>query len=728
MLEKNKELLSKQAYEYGQSVDWDKYRIVEFAESCYTTVDQVIKWARSYIEKNLAEDEYSNVSKKIDRNFLRNAVTVENKKELEKKYNICESFVYSPVAIKNFILDNSKKNINPEKELDFEYSKLRLDAREYAIKYLGISSTIYEKYVLKIKIIEEQERIHFEKYQRLLAANNLDSIVNALEDNSINLEGLNNFLKRYYDIHLEDINTPLNTKYGLENKFFEDNSFIERTLNKLSKKEYYKSLKKQRDTFLKEIYDYCIQIDFDKSKIKKLAEEYQTEWKQIVNWAQRYAKAYLPSEEFQKLNSSIKEKFAKKPTVCVGIKLPYINSILYNELGKKTYLLWENEYDKRIILLKIFNICKSVCFDEEAIKHESERFGIDPQLFMSCAEECALKYENLTKENFILYKEKIKNEDKNKIKKIHEKYSYIDLCKRLHATNELNEIINIIEEAKKNIPNFYLGKQLGERHSIRDIVNIYLPSEENVASQLMYKINLYKQYMENLNNNKTIEEQNNINNERKLHLAQAIIKKYIDDEDLLVDDFCNKYEIDRNEFYKYLGIIKKQDINLWNLYNSKTEKVKKKIYAILHQKIDQITKNIKFGIEENGIRRPFNILDYYLITNMTAKEMLYICQNSIPENELWIIEKFFEENKDGMSHNENEKRNILKETHIVDCQLDENNELMIETGRVFTDEEKMMIFNYLSSNKIPINLKTYGLAYKKYLDGTLEINSHKKSK
>lgn len=64
MLKKNKELLFKQAYEYGVSVNWDKYCILEFAESYYTSVEQIIKWIVIYIKENFKEEESNILLKK----------------------------------------------------------------------------------------------------------------------------------------------------------------------------------------------------------------------------------------------------------------------------------------------------------------------------------------------------------------------------------------------------------------------------------------------------------------------------------------------------------------------------------------------------------------------------------------------------------------------------------------------------------------------------------------
>ena len=105
MLEKNKQLLFKQTYKYCQSVDWNKYRIVEFAESCYTTVDQVIKWATIYLKSGLELDgaAYDMLSKSLENNLNKYKETAIIKKELEKKYKLCEHFKYSSKTIKKYL-------------------------------------------------------------------------------------------------------------------------------------------------------------------------------------------------------------------------------------------------------------------------------------------------------------------------------------------------------------------------------------------------------------------------------------------------------------------------------------------------------------------------------------------------------------------------------------------------------------------------------------------------
>ena len=70
----------------------------------------------------------------------------------------------------------------------------------------------------------------------------------------------------------------------------------------------------------------------------------------------------------------------------------------------------------------------------------------------------------------------------------------------------------------------------------------------------------------------------------------------------------------------------------------------------------------------------------------------------------------------------------MKEKVEVNHQLDKNGMPIPGTGEIFDDESKSKIINYLRENNIPLNMKTYTLARRRYINGTLIIESKNKVK
>ena len=91
--------------------------------------------------------------------------------------------------------------------------------------------------------------------------------------------------------------------------------------------------KVERNILLKKIFDYCIKVNWQKTKLDELARELGTTRTDLRKLAKRYAKEILSSEEYKNLCEEVDEivDFERKDT---KTKLSIVNPILLKKTGK----------------------------------------------------------------------------------------------------------------------------------------------------------------------------------------------------------------------------------------------------------------------------------------------------------------------------------------------------------------------------------------------------------
>lgn len=82
----------------------------------------------------------------------------------------------------------------------------------------------------------------------------------------------------------------------------------------------------------------------------------------------------------------------------------------------------------------------------------------------------------------------------------------------------------------------------------------------------------------------------------------------------------------------------------------------------------------------------------------------------------------------GITDNPNVIKQIMSAKVIINYQKDKKGNPIPGTEEIFPNEEKIKIINYLKQHQIPLNLKTYNLAYNRYKNGILDLNPSNKAK
>ena len=303
--------------------------------------------------------------------------------------------------------------------------------------------------------------------------------------------------------------------------------------------------KKEKELVLKYIYEYCIKANWEDNELKKLATKLNIPISKLKNIAKKYAKDTLSNKEYESLNKHINEIITSNLEI-KKITLPQINPILEKLLGKKTYLLWENEEEKELVLKYIYNHCNEIKFSKEKVEQFSNWLGIHPYKISEFYKEYTLKYLKWTKEEYHIKRcEYLRN-----IKHIPETKKIYDGL--LNAIS-VEEIIQIIASSK-------LEFQVIE-NDIKNYVTKYHNGKSEIKENLENKIKIYIDYTSNLILS------NQVNTQEQIVVAITLVKLFVESKKSLTkDEFLQKKGINTKIFTNYLSLVMLNNFNLFNLY------------------------------------------------------------------------------------------------------------------------------------------------------------------
>lgn len=480
--------------------------------------------------------------------------------------------------------------------------------------------------------------------------------------------------------------------------------------------------KKDQELFLKKIYDYCTRVKWQKEKLDELAREINVHRSIIREWARKYAKEHFTPEEYKEIDKQINELTILDRNT-TKLKLSKQNPILFQTSGKITYQLWETKEEKEYVLKYIFDYCDKNNFNKQIIKSFAEWLGTTVTKIEEYYKQYTLEYLRWTpaqchakRMEYVQYNRK----NTYKIRETNSKKIYEQL---LNVTS-LEDITKIINSSNLNIETI--------KNSITDYVVVHHEGNQDIKQTLKSKIKMYTDYMATQNEeekqkNKELEQEKI--RQAQLPIAIATIMAFINNNNCdTIDIFCKKNNITKNIFLNYIELIKELDKTLFKKYDLKITVKQNETHSIITNQIKQIITYLKTGIKQHGIIRPFDLIDYYLLTKISLKDILTISKDIITTNEFSLLKKFVTQNIEGNNHNPNVINQIMSETVIINYQKDKKGNPIPGTEEIFSNEEKQKIINFLNQEQIPLNLKTYNIAYRRYRNGTIDLNITNKVK
>ena len=212
--------------------------------------------------------------------------------------------------------------------------------------------------------------------------------------------------------------------------------------------------------------------------------------------------------------------------------------------------------------------------------------------------------------------------------------------------------------------------------------------------------------------------------------AKKLIVDYLDNNgNNSIDFYCKTVGITKNEFNKDVEMIKEYSPELYERYFNKAQSVSANRYMALLASIKKLVNYIKNGIEEDGVIREFDVLDYYKATKFSFDDLIkFISDNNnrleLSNDDIRTIRIFIAKNKKFKAYTDRKKEVFVNSTIIMKVKIGDREEL-----KEFTKDELQAVIDYLETHKLPVNDKTTNLVCRKYASGKLDIfatNSKKK--
>lgn len=249
-------------------------------------------------------------------------------------------------------------------------------------------------------------------------------------------------------------------------------------------KNHYNS-KEDRELFLKKIYDYCMNVGWKRVKLDELAKLLDVDRAQVRIWARQYAYDYLSYDEYIEINQLI-DKLTKQDREITKLTLSKYNPILYQLKRKKTYLLWENEEEKELVLKYIYDLCEDYIYDSYKIDELSVWLGVTSSSIENFAKQYAVEYLGISNEQWHENRVKYGNIRRQKFYKNRDNNSK-QIYENLLKAKSLEEIILIIESSDFNVNVLY--SQLANYVIVHQNCNL------EIKELLRSKLKMYSDYI-----------------------------------------------------------------------------------------------------------------------------------------------------------------------------------------------------------------------------------------
>ncbi len=264
------------------------------------------------------------------------------------------------------------------------------------------------------------------------------------------------------------------------------------------------------------------------------------------------------------------------------------------------------------------------------------------------------------------------------------------------------------------------------RHGLTNFVTSYnVPNE--IRDEIFGKLKIYNDHL-TTDRNQTKEQEKEEEKNGKIKIATEVISAYARSDFESVGDYCNNVNLERKVFDKHLALVKENDEKTYNEFLQHEENIKNRVRDDLVSRTLKVIDMMKNGVVENGLKREFDLTDYYRYLPLGFDKMLRIVRDSINPEDYRNLGIYIGTIKNDKELSENDINGIYTMKTTVGVQFDNENKAIPGTGREITISEKQNIINYLKTNNIPVTNKTYDLVYRKWLSGNLVIEQEKDKK
>lgn len=355
-----------------------------------------------------------------------------------------------------------------------------------------------------------------------------------------------------------------------------------------------------------------------------------------------------------------------------------------------------------------FDLCIKTNFDEEALDEGARAYQIAKKTFKRIAYDYYLEAGPNDKKAYEKAFE-IKQTRTNEIKREQlflnsNRAKFIPLFDKLKELDDETQIIKLLslEEYKEAIENRVLrDAAYGYVYCLNN--NLSAKEKDDLCVSLRKKLAIYGYKKAKVKNN----HYDFVDSLVECFIAKRYISELVNKYNNNMELFCKAKGIKQNCISHYLYVLKKYDRLFYEKYKENAKKNEEEKNLEIAKKIMYL---IKYGIATNdGMIRNFNILDYYLITDMSFYKAFTYIKKFKNIEDIEIAREFFEKHKFVSPTSEN----LLLKARLI---LNVNN-----VQSEISYEEKAKAITYLKENNIPLSEPTYSIALKRILSGEVKI-------
>ncbi len=200
-------------------------------------------------------------------------------------------------------------------------------------------------------------------------------------------------------------------------------------------------------------------------------------------------------------------------------------------------------------------------------------------------------------------------------------------------------------------------------------------------------------------------------NRENLPKAKAMITQFVTGDYWSRNTYCQLEQVDLREFRRYLLLVGEYDLDLFEQYRAKIASDTAQRFRLLRRKARVITRELREGIPlEDGTKRHYELLDYYLVTQIPLPQMMHFMNRSfIMGIHIDDLDRF--------------QRFVSRHSHLP--MLSVEKELHPEESDY---QKKLETIEFLRKKKIPLYEEVYHQALKRHLAGNLYPKTEEKSK
>lgn len=460
-----------------------------------------------------------------------------------------------------------------------------------------------------------------------------------------------------------------------------------------------------------ELYKYCFMYwknsNYDKKVLSILSDKFNVGRERIREYIKRYING---NEEFSDIERQRLYSF---------ITARDITLTLYNRLNISLEGTSKEERQK-VINKYCYDYCKSVNWDNSRMDSIERLLGLVSRKIKEYAKQHMIDNGISLEEMHITVEETKRQKRQN----IGPNIARNIVLEKISKEDSFEKIIDIIEQSGIN-PSYL-------KYSVSDYVTVYRTSlKDTLIDELKAKIDSYIAYKnkekreELLRQKEEKMKKQEIEEEEMLVVAREVISDFIDSEYNTIEHYTKSKHMTLKVFKNYVNLVKKYDLDLYQRYYIKINNIRIKSYIYMINMVKNMCFLLINNVEENGYKRPFDLLDYYSMTKLSLTELMEFV--NINRNKIGINnDEYTQLNRFVKKNNAYKEYSSIKINSFIDSTI----KVEINNGdkkdiKTFTKEELEAMINYLSVNSIPINEKTLYLIRCRYINGSIDLFSNK---